>query len=130
MEGNPSLACAVIEFDVKGSHVCLKCKSWRSPCGTKGVVDSAVLVSHSEIATYSQGPVLWQIGRDPGREAVGIAVIASLRRILCPVQVSVEVLYLVSVEFSNHTGWARHLHHLFSRVVLVHVLALPHDLIY
>ena len=96
MERNPSLARAVIEFNVEWGHVCLKGKSWGSPCGTKCVVDSAVLVSHSEIAPYGQVPILWQVGRDPGRKAIGIAVIASLRRILCPIQVSVEVLSRVS----------------------------------
>jgi hypothetical protein len=53
MERNPSLARAVIELDIEGSHVCLKSQSWGSPCGTKGVVNSAVLVSHGKIASYS-----------------------------------------------------------------------------
>lgn len=53
MECNPSLARAVVEFKVKGSHVCLECESWGCPFGTKGVVDGAVLVFHGKIASYS-----------------------------------------------------------------------------
>ena len=107
MKGDPSLlAAAAVELDVKRSHVRLESQPGSRPPGAN-VVGSRI---EGELTADDQVAVVWKRGRVPGGEALGIAVVAALRRIGVADQGAVVV-------------------HLFAGVVLVHVDAVAHDVV-
>lgn len=97
MKADPGFGAAVIEFDVEGCLVGLKSEDRRGLFGAVGVVYGAVLV-HGELGSYRSAKI-GDVGGDPGREAVRVAVIAALAGVGVFVQGSVEIHFLAFLIF-------------------------------